>query len=199
MSIPKVSFTTFADFAAASGTSRLTKLRNAKRFYEQDYAPARDFYRPLRECIEETFEQGWSSAGFKKALKEVTSAKRVEHYEECREGLSKWVGKKKIEMLPRFRATWKSGPLSVTVNPELHVKINGVPHLLKLYFKSEPLSKQNINIALHLLQKKAPKGTTAGILDVRRSKLFTPTVTIPGMDAFLKAEATAFSSLWASI
>jgi hypothetical protein len=87
----------------------------------------------------------------------------------------------------------------VSVNPELHAKINGKPHLLKLYFKSDPLSKQNINIVLHLLQKKAPKGTSVGILDVRRSKLFTPTVSIPGMDAFLKAEAIAFSSLWASV
>jgi len=109
------------------------------------------------------------------------------------------MGRKKIELLPRFRATWKSGSLSVNVNPELHVKVNAKPYLLKLYFKSPPLSKQNINIALHLLQKKAPKGTTAGILDVRRAKLFTPTVSISGMDAFLAAEAGAFTSLWESV
>lgn len=79
---------------------------------------------------------------------------------------------------------------------ELHLDIAGEPHLIKLYFKGKKISKQRVDVALHLLNSKAAKGTTAGILDLRRSKLYVPTVVKPGMASLLKAEAAAFTSLW---
>jgi hypothetical protein len=50
--IPTVSLTTFVDFVAATGTTRITRVRSAKTYYEQGYAPERDFYKPLRDRIE---------------------------------------------------------------------------------------------------------------------------------------------------
>ena len=129
----------------------------------------------------------------------MTDTKKIDNYEECRKGLSKWVGRKTITPLPALRGTWKSGDLEVSVNPELHADVNGAPHLIKLYFKAEPLSKQKAELILHLLGKRAPKGTTVGVLDVRRSKLFTPTVSIMGLDALLQSEALALVSLWNSV
>jgi len=52
---------------------------------------------------------------------------------------------------------------------------------------------------LHLLGKRAPAGTIVGVLDVRRSKLFTPTTSIAGLDALLDAEALAMVVLWNAV
>jgi hypothetical protein len=52
---------------------------------------------------------------------------------------------------------------------------------------------------LHLLGKHAPRGTTVGVLDVRRAKLFTPTVIIAGLDALLNSETLAMVSLWDAV
>jgi hypothetical protein len=191
-----VSLTTFLDFTAASGSARVTQLRQAKKRYEQDYAPAKDYYKYLREAIEENFEEGWDARRLKAKLALLPDTRKAEAFEECRTGLVKWAGRKEIVAEPKSRASWKSGALTVRINPELRLKIAGKPHLVKLYFKGEKISKQRVDVALYLLKSKAAKGTNAGILDLRRAKLYVPTVTKPGMAALLKAEAAAFSSLW---
>lgn len=197
--MPTVSLTTFLDFTAASGSARVTQLRQAKKRYEQEYAPARDYYKFLREAIEECFEQGWSAKHLKATLAALPDSRKAEKFEECRQGLTKWAGRKELVALPKSRARWHSEGLTVRINPELHLNIAGKPHLIKLYFKGEKISKQRVDVALHLLKSKAGKGTTAGILDLRRARLYVPTVAKPGMAALLKAEAAAFNSLWESI
>lgn len=197
--MPTITLTTFVDFVGATGTARIPKVRDAKRFYEQGYAPERDFYKPLRESIETCFARGWSAAELKKALADVSDPKKIDNYEDCRQGLTKWVGRKKITRRAPTRGAWKSGTVEVGINPELHLVVNGVPHLIKLYLKADPLSKQKANVVLYLLGKLAPSGTTVAVLDVRRSKLFTPTVAISGMEALLKAEAAALATMWSSV
>ncbi len=194
--MPTVSLTTFLDFTAATGSARVSQLRRAKKGYGQDYSPAKDYYKFLREAIEETFEEGWSAKSLKALLSQLPDSRKAEAFEDCRKGLTRWVGKKQITSLPRGRVSWSSGGLTVRVNPELHLDIAGKPHAIKLYFKGEKISKQRVDVALHLLKTKAPKGDTAGILDLRRGKLYVPTVAKPGMPALLKAEAAAFTSLW---
>lgn len=197
--MPTVSMTTFLDFTAATGSGRISELRQAKKRYAQDYSPAKDYYKFLREAVEECFEQGWSAKSLKTTLSTLPDSRKAEAFEECRQGLTKWVGRKAVTALPKSRARWSSGGLTVRINPELHLDIAGKHHLVKLYFKGEKISKQRVDVALHLLNSKAAKGATAGILDLRRSKLYVPTVVKPGMAALLKAEAAAFSSLWEEI
>jgi hypothetical protein len=196
--MPRISLTTFVDFTTSVGSTRLTKVRRAKAEYGQDYAPQKDFYKALREAIEESFDQGWSAAGLKKKLAQVQDPKKQKNYEVCRRGLTRWAGNKAFIFHPKQRASWKSGDLTVKVNPELDLSINGVRHRIKLYFKGEALSKSRIDVILHLLGSGTVKATP-GVLDVRRSKLYIPTVDRPGLDALLKAEAAAFNSLWQSI
>jgi hypothetical protein len=197
--MPTVSLTTFLDFTAATGSGRISELRQAKKRYAQDYSPAKDYYKFLREAIEECFEQGWSAGALKATLSTLPDSRKAEAFEECCQGLTKWVGRKSVTALPKSRARWSSGGLTVRINPELYLNIAGKPHLVKLYFKAEKISKQRVDVALHLLNNRAAKGTTAGILDLRRSKLYVPTVVKPGMAALLNAEAAAFTSLWEEI
>jgi hypothetical protein len=56
--MPSVTLTAFVDFVAASGTTRITKARNAKAFYEQGYAPERDFYKSVAGEDRHLFRRG---------------------------------------------------------------------------------------------------------------------------------------------
>lgn len=107
--MPTVSMTTFLDLAVATGSGRISELRQAKKRYAQDYAPAKDYYKFLREAIEECFEQGWSAKSLKATLATLPDSRKLEAFEECRQGLTKWVGRKEITALPKSRARWSSG------------------------------------------------------------------------------------------
>ena len=194
-----VTLTTFTDFATATGTARLTKVRNAKRFYDAGYAPERDFYKPLRDRIVDNFSEGWDPRRLKASLEDIDDPKKSSNYEACRVGLTKWAGRKKLEPAPVRTGKWQNNGLSVAVNPELALAIGDEPHLIKLYLKSDELSQQKANLVLHLMATCLGRRTTVAVLDVRRSKLFTPTRDIAGIDALLASEALAFVSLWGAV
>jgi hypothetical protein len=70
--MPNITLTTFLDFVAATGTARVRRVRNAKEIYGQAYEPAHDFYKQLRERIEECFDGGWDSQALKRSLRNVS-------------------------------------------------------------------------------------------------------------------------------
>ena len=82
--------------------------------------------------------------------------------------------------------------IEVKVNPELGLEVNQQPHLIKLYFKADPLAKPKTEVITHLmeiaLRPYCPANCRMSVLDVRRHKLHTPAVTIPHLDAMLDAE-----------
>lgn len=198
-SMVNVSLTTFVDFAAATGTSRLTKVREAKRFYEQGYAPERDYYKPLRDRIVECFAKGWDKQKLVELLTDIDDSKKLANYEACRRGLTKWAGKKSFTPTTAKSTKWRSGDLVVGISPELWSRIDGEPFVIKLHFKGDPLSQQKANLVLHLMKKKLGDHGTVGVLDVRRSKLFVQTRSIPDLDALLTSEALAFTALWRAV
>lgn len=194
-----VSLTTFIDFVAATGTSRLTKVRQAKRFYEQGYAPERDYYKPLRDRIVECFAEGWDKQRLAALLADIQDPKKLDNYEACRKGLTKWTGRKNFRSMNAQSAKWRSGDLVVGLSPELWLRVEGNPFVIKLHLKGDALSQQKANLVLHLMDKKLSDHGTVGVLDVRRSKLFVQTREIPDLDALLTSEALAFTTLWRAV
>jgi hypothetical protein len=201
--MPQVGMTTFLDYIAATGTTRLRKVRDAKDFYTGEYNPATDFYGPLRKRIIQVFEDGWDPKRFDALLSEVTDPKKQQSYSACRTGLRKWAGvsgKKKITWTKSRRAVWNSGELEVTVSPELWLDIDGTSYVVKLYYKADKLTQHKVNLSLRLLEKTLGKHGSVGVLDLQQGKLFTQTTEPPqGIDLLLASEAAGFATLWASL
>ena len=195
----EISMTTFVDFVLASGTSRLTIVRNAKATYQIRYDPARDFYRPLREAIIEMHQSQRPRESLDDLLLTLKDAKKTELFRECIEAYKRWCGRKQFKWVRAYSTDWQSGELVVRVNPELGMRVNGSPNVVKLYFKSETPSKRRLETMFHLLRSSFPKdldGSMPGILDVRRGSLFSPTRDLPGIEALLVGEAAAFQTIW---
>jgi hypothetical protein len=193
----KVSLTTFLDFTAATGAGRLTQVRKAKSQSETPYSPATDYWRPLREAIREEFEDGWGGRDSLKRLRETThDPKKQARYGECVKGLAQWSKGKQFGPSKRKTGSWVSGDLTVSVNPELVLDINGASTAVKLYFRSEKLAKPRINTLLYLLDKGLPSKSRPAVLDVPRGKLIAETVPVADLDIVLEGDAAQFITMW---
>lgn len=201
--MPQLSLTDFVDIISASGTPKATKVKQVKN--RPPYSPVTDFYKRIRENIIDIHRNNRKKSYIDRTLVGLTDKKKETAYPAIISGYKKWVGRKKIKWFDPPHDVFSSNGVDVSINPELGVKINGNPHLIKLYFKSEPLTKNRIDIITYLMAAvlshscPSPSKTVMSVLDVRRSKLISPTVPVPLIDGILEAELAYISSLWGSL
>lgn len=197
----EVSMTCFVDFVSKAGTPKLTVVKHWKN--KDDYHPATDFYKPLRERIVEMHRRKQSISYLSGLLPSLSDQKKLTAYPPVIDGYKKWVGRKSLSWFNPPTGVWSHAGLDVKVNPEIAFEINGTPHLLKLYFKSEPLAKNRIDLITHMMNAtvgtRCPKGCVMGVLDIRNAKCITPTVPIPTLDVQLKGEAAYWMTIWPSV
>jgi hypothetical protein len=183
------------DFAAATGAAKVREVQRAKQQYDHEYNPATDYWFSLRTAIVRLHEQGAPSSRLD-ALVPGLSPTRVVNYVACIDAYKVWLSLHRVESLGSHRKNWRNGELIVGVNPELHVRLDDAPHLIKLYFRAPEISRARLDVALQLLRLTAPPETTAAVLDIRRGRLHVARSATTGLDALLAGEAASFLSIW---
>jgi hypothetical protein len=199
---PAVSMTTFMDFIVASGTRKISCVHRAKEQYKRGYHPSRDFYKLLRERIVHMHQRGEPITALDELLQGLTDPKKIASYPKCIAGYDKCIARKTVAWIACGPKTWKASGLEVRVNPELGLTIDGVPHVVKLYFKADPLNQSAVEPMLRLIDLSVPeelKGATAAVIDVQRGRLLTHRGAKRDIDALLAAEAASFAILWKAI
>lgn len=197
-SLPKVPLATFVDFVHASGMKRITIVRKAK--YEP-YDPRTDFYKPLREAIAEFHRCGASDEKLLTDLPQrQTDEKKRSGYPGLVNAYLKFTRKHAVvwSRIPP-KLTWATDDLSVAVNPELAVELDGQATLLKLWFRKDALDRHRVPSVLRLMQQSLVQTLPSiqfTLLDVRRNKLHFSTATKTGVDVLLQGEARAFASMY---
>jgi hypothetical protein len=192
--------TDFVDFVSASGTPRVTKVREIKS--RPDYNPAFDFWRALRQAVVELHEQGMAAAALDRILPELTDGKKTAAYPPLIAAYKKWMRPLTLEWFAPPVASWTDERLTVRLNPELGLRINGVPHVVKLYFKRDPLSARRLAVIFHLMNERLPqrqRGAIPAVLDVPRGKLCLAPAPTAGLGVLLKSEAVAFVTIWENL
>jgi hypothetical protein len=197
-----ISLTDFVDFVSKSGSPKLTHVEQVK--WRLPYDPMTDFWRRLRETIVDWHRRNKTAkADLDIAIQGLTHQPKIKAYPAALAGYKKFLGAKQFQPLPEVRSTWTYGGLNISVNPELSVEINGAPHVIKLYFKSDPLSKKQADLILLMmadaLAGKVVAGTTYGLLDVQRGKLYTVKLADTRLKPLLQGEAASFETIWNQI
>lgn len=197
----EVSLTTFIDFVFASGTPKITCVRNAKKRYLQPYEPRKDFWRLLRSGIIDMHQRRGKLSTLDTLLHDLRDPRKSRLYGDCIDGYKRWLGRRAAHWVPVQGAFWKYEDLIVSVNPELGLEINGQRHCIKLYFKQVQLTKHRVQAVLHLLRMTANNhaNTMLGILDVSRAKFIPVDAATPGIGALLDGEAQSFSTMWRAL
>jgi hypothetical protein len=196
--MPVISLTDFVDFVVASGPPRLTKVRELKR--RGIYEPATDFWKRLREAIETLHREDREKPFLDEVRVGLTDRKKLAAYPPLITAYKRFLGRKHTRWFDPPRGRWAHAELTVRVNPELGLDIDGNRHVVKLYFKKQPLSKRRVESILRLMEKtlKAGEGESfaVAVLDVANAKLIRPTIPVPDLDILLQSEAAAFMEIW---
>jgi hypothetical protein len=192
--MPEISVTDFTDFLLKVGVSRIAKVSEIHD--RGKYDPAKDYWKLLRECIQDHHLKGielsFSSTG--------ASDKKQALYTARIKGYKKFLKPGNIEFFKAHTAFWSYEDLKIRVNPEIGLVIGAKKHLVKLYFKSESLSRARVQSVLGLMSAAYEhKGMVVSVLDVHRSKLHTLPAMPKHMNALLKAEAMGFLTIWNSL
>jgi hypothetical protein len=199
----KISSVSFARYLSAQSTTRVAKVRAAKRIMEAPHEDFRqmDYWLILREASIGRLTGTLTSRTFNAAISGVTDSKKVSNYQSAAKGLETWIGRKKIRASPIPAKTWKAAGLEVSVTPELIVSWGSAKQfVLKLYFSADSLSKFQANPLLRLIESTHSSLGTAAVLDVQQSKLHTgPTSKTADLDLLLRTEAASFVAIWHSL
>lgn len=197
-SLPEISLTDFVDFVIKAGSPKLTKVREIVN--RGEYSPAFDFWKAAREHIADV-HRGKIKLG---EIDPALDPKKRHRYEAAIRGYSKFMGKAgETRYFEPPSERWTSSGLTVRVNPELGLFMDGRRYLVKLYFKDEEPTKHRLNAVLELmritLKKKPFDDVTVAVLDVANNKLIPQTREDPGFHILLAAEAQAFMAMWTSL
>jgi hypothetical protein len=197
-SIVPISFTGFLDFIASTGTKRVSVVKRLK--YRPDYAPALDFYKPLREAIL-AGTVGGSTTALEDLLRTVTDAKKAKVYPGHVHGFKTWQrSKHDIRWFAPVPTQWTYGDFGVRVNSELGFELGGVRTAVKLYFKKPGLSKRGVDAGLYLMREALPSDIDqVAILDVAQGRLLEETRASAAFRTLLLGEAAAFVAMWNDI
>ncbi|MBC7390208.1 MAG: hypothetical protein H7329_13410 [Opitutaceae bacterium] len=198
----EITLTDFVDYVALAGGKKQTKVVQIKK--RDDYGPEKDFYRKLRERIEDLHKGDHTSDFLHELLESDLHEHKANNFPELIDGYLKWINKKDIIWIGPPKAIWSYEQLRVKMNPELGLLINDLPHIIKLHFKKEPeLTTDKVCMICNLLEEKFPQHAEAGfefgVLDVRRSKLFKKDKRKSNLKALLKGEARSFITIWEEV
>lgn len=195
----QISLTYFVDFILASGTP---KLRGVREYKERKDDLCSDFYRPIREAIVNMHRQGLSASTLDDVCRNETDETRKKHYGRVVSGYRALLAAGVQNFFEPPRTSLSLGALEVDINPELGLIIDGKKHLVKLYFRNDPLTPKRTALVLALLSRgfceKNPE-FVAAVLDVRSAKLHTSAMTSPRIDLLLRGEAASFASMYAAV
>jgi hypothetical protein len=196
----KVSLTDLVDIVSRSGTPKATRVAQVKR--RPEYEPAFDFYKPLRDHIVSVHIDGGDKGDIGKVMREIVDGKKLRNYPPLIDGYVKWWGRKTFAWLDPPRVSYEANGVEVIINPELGLEFGGARHVIKLYFKADPLSKTRADIIVHLMELSlrpiCGQEERMSVLDVRNARLiaYNGAVLVKPM---IDAELAYIASLWSSV
>ena len=195
----KVSLTYFVDFVLKVGMPRLSGV---KEFKEHRYDHLTDFYRPLREAIVDAHEKNKPLSSLDDLVGTLSDERKRRIFPELIGTYKQWL-RPSMKWFTPPRTTLAVGDLTIDVNPELGFEIDGKPHLIKTYFRGEPLAQKRVTTVLGLITAAlgpGRPGTVFAMLDVKNGRLRTlKSAPNPRLGLLIRGEAASFSTIYASV
>ena len=199
--MPRLSLTDFVDIVVRLGSSKANKVAAIK--HRPAYDPAHDFYKTIRDALADIHRNGHPKARLQAVLGSLSDPKKQVNYPGIVAGYQKWWGRKSFTWFDPPSSLFSHAGVEVSINPELGLEFGGHKHIIKLYFKGDPLTKHRIDLVTelmeHCLRGAAPAGIQMSVLDTRTSKLFSGSGAVPRSVAALRAELSYIAALWPSV
>jgi len=165
----RISLTGFVDFvleAGAGGDGDPLKERKG------DSSP--EFYQSLRDAIVAMHREDLLPVTLDQVVSREPSEKKRRVFGRVVEGYRRFLATGSMKWFEPPRTRYRMGAHEVDVNPELGLAIDETPHVIKMYFRGEPLTPRRTSVMLSLLAGRLGRicpGHVFAVLDVRHGKL----------------------------
>lgn len=198
----EISLSDFISFVNKTGNAKMTKVKQLK--IRDDYKPFSDFYKPLREKIQQIHKKGKERKELDTILPSLSDPKKINSYPPLIDGYKKWWGKKKISFFTPPSKKWKVGGIEIRINPELGLEYNSQFYVVKLFFKDEKINKQQIDQILTLMEYELRSKVNEpeikfALLNVRKPQLYIKKDNNLDELPLLLGEAQSFETIWKHI
>ncbi|QTD43282.1 hypothetical protein [Sporosarcina sp. Te-1] len=195
--------TQFIDFTAKGSSAKTNMVRRIK--YQDDYHPAFDYWKQLRDGIVQFHERN-KDHDFLDSLLLGTDEKKKENYAYAIKQYRKFLRNKEVSWFDPGRANWISDELVVRSSPELGLMIDGEPHLIKLYFKGkkEKVDKRSTRTVLALLNTSTYDVNHHplvhhSVLNIHKNNFISDNTVDEDQLIALESEAAQFMYIWNKI
>ncbi|WP_143007009.1 hypothetical protein [Paenibacillus tianmuensis] len=199
----EIGFTQFIDFTIKQGQAKLSHVRQVKN--QEDYHPAKDFWKAYRDGVREMHENGYSY-DYLDRIAASAHIRKKSHYVEAVKQYKKYFKNRQVEWFDPGKSFWTFGDLAVRSTPELGLIIDGKKHLVKIYLKEndDRFDRWTINSALALManstrSKVDGDDVTFSVFHVKKAKRFDKQDLNEDDLIILEGEAAHFVELWRRI
>lgn len=196
--MPRITLTDFIEVLTKSGSPKATKVAQLKN--RQAYDPATDFYKSFREGLIQLHRTNGSKSDLPRLQKGLTDPKKIANYPAMIAGYKTWWGNKSLSWFDPLGATYSQEGIDIAVSPELGLMIKNQRHTVKLYLKTDVLTKTKADLITTLMHTVLgpleEPNTVFAILDVRNSRLYTYSSTGKNFKPMVDAELSYIASLW---
>ena len=117
-----ISLTDFIDYVSKAGTSKFTLVNQI--FNRDDYNPAFDFWKAMREGIVDLHKNSKDKAELDKILNELADKKKINRYSTIISSYKSFLGRKKTFWFDPPSKDWQFNDLKIKLNPEIGLEIN---------------------------------------------------------------------------
>ena len=198
----EISLTSFVDFVLKSGTPKMTVVKNTKKQIKTGYQPFTDYYKQIREGIIK-FHKEDKQIGFLDSLaNNITDKSKSVNFPIIVANYKKFAKKNKTaKWFNPAKNYWIIEDLSVSLNPELGLEINGKKHIIKLYFKADKPKKSEIPSVLQLMysQLDEKQNIIPAFYDIRNNKLHSYKKDYEDYMPLIEGEGLSFQRIFNSI
>ncbi|MFI3546330.1 hypothetical protein V5G65_09590 [Mammaliicoccus sciuri] len=124
-----LSFTQFMNYAVKNGSPRITVIKTIKR--DDGYHPGKDYWKEFRDMIRKIHQSNSDISMLDNLLISIPS-KKVSNYRQAITKYKSFIKGKNIEWFDPPKSKYSYGNVTINVNHELGLYINGKPYLVKL-------------------------------------------------------------------
>ncbi|MCA6441112.1 MAG: hypothetical protein IM581_14360 [Chitinophagaceae bacterium] len=159
-----------------------------------------DYWKYLRDNLEDFHKSDKDKKELDKIVDLLTYKAKEKNYNELVTAYKGFLGRKSIKWFDPPYKQWKNNELLIKINPELGLNINGRKYVIKLYFKSDNITKNRVDLILTLLKKELTSRTSdfeVALLDIRAKKLYAADkIDAEILMPLLIGEANSFETIW---
>lgn len=200
----KISFTQFMNYAIKNGMPKITAVKNIKN--APDYHPGIDYWKEFRDKVRSIHSSNKNINELDNLLSEINENKII-NYRQAINKYKSFVKNKDVKWFDPPKSKYSFGDVTINVNHELGLYINGKPYLIKLLLSKDGnkyAKKGNIQTTLALSYlatefHELPENTLSMILIVDKKKTHESNYPSKDAIALLQSEIVSFKSIYNSI